>query len=123
MENFDSKESSGQSLQDIGSEEKSDNISNYSKEDFTARYGSVSYSFEDEWMSGLELYDDEPRIFSLEPSSNISDHHQVYTILEETSEEFVADNNPVINPPNLRRGAKHVGEGETKATIATKEKN
>jgi hypothetical protein len=73
-------------------------------------------------MSGLELYDDEPRIFSLEPNSNISDHHQVYTILEETLEEFVADNNPIINPPNLRRGAKHVGEGETKATVATKEK-
>jgi hypothetical protein len=40
------------------------NISNYFEEDFTARYGDVSYSSEDEWMSGLELYDNEEKILS-----------------------------------------------------------
>jgi hypothetical protein len=39
-------------------------ISNYSEEDFTARYGDVSYSSEDERMSGLKLHDDEQTIFS-----------------------------------------------------------
>jgi hypothetical protein len=53
MENFDFKESLDQSLPNIRSEENSDNISNYFEEDFTACYGSVSYSSEDEWMSGL----------------------------------------------------------------------
>jgi hypothetical protein len=48
-------------------------------------------------MLGLELYDDKPAIFSSEPNINISNHHQVYAILEETSEEIDADNNPTIN--------------------------
>jgi hypothetical protein len=45
----------------------------------------------------------------------------VNAILEETSEELNADNNPVINPQNRGRGAKYIVEGETKATIATRE--
>jgi hypothetical protein len=69
----------------------------------------------------LELYDDEPTIFSSEPNRNISNRHQVYAILEETSEEFDNDNNPVINLINLKRCAKHMAEGETKATVAARE--
>jgi hypothetical protein len=69
----------------------------------------------------LKLYDDEPTIFSSEPNRNISNHHQVYAILKETSEEFDNDNNPVINLLNLRRCAKHMKEGQTKATIAARE--
>jgi hypothetical protein len=42
MENFDFKESSDQSLLDIGSEENSNIISNYSEEDSTACYGGAS---------------------------------------------------------------------------------
>jgi hypothetical protein len=55
MENLNFKESSDQS--DIRSKANSDSVSNYSEEEFTAHYGNVSYSSEDEWMSGLELYD------------------------------------------------------------------
>jgi hypothetical protein len=62
-------------------------------------------------MSGLELYDDEPTIFSSDANHNISNQHQVYAILEETSEEFDDDNNPIINPKNMRRGAKYMAEG------------
>jgi hypothetical protein len=72
---FKFKESSDQSLPDIGSEENSDNISNYSEEDFTACYGSDSYNSEDEWMSGLDIYDDEPTIFSSEANNKINNHH------------------------------------------------
>jgi hypothetical protein len=46
MENLDLKESSGYS--DMESDRNSNSISNYSEEDFTARYGNVSYSSEDE---------------------------------------------------------------------------
>jgi hypothetical protein len=53
-------------------------ISNYSEEDFTAFYGDVSYSSEDEWMLGLELYDDEQTILSSGANHNISNQHQVY---------------------------------------------
>jgi hypothetical protein len=42
MENLDFKELSDQSLPDIRIEGNSNRISNYSEEDFTARYGSVS---------------------------------------------------------------------------------
>jgi hypothetical protein len=45
MENLNLKESSYQS--DIRLEQNSDSISNYSEEDFTARYGDASYSSED----------------------------------------------------------------------------
>jgi hypothetical protein len=46
----------------------------------------------------------------------------VYTILEETSEEFDDDNNPIINLQNIMRGTKYMAEGETKETIATRVK-
>jgi hypothetical protein len=120
IENLYFKESSDQS--DIGSEESSDSSSNYSEGDFTARYGDVSYSSEDEWMLGLELYDDEPTIFSSDANHKISNQHQVYTILEETLEEFDKDNNPLINPLNIRKGAKYIAEGETEATVVVRVK-
>jgi hypothetical protein len=50
MENFDFKASSDQFLLDFGSEDNSDSIRNYSEENFTARYGSVSSGSEDEWI-------------------------------------------------------------------------
>jgi hypothetical protein len=72
-------------------------------------------------MSGLELYDDEPTIFSSEPNIDISNRHQVYAILEETLEELDPYGNPYVNPLNVRRGSKYAGEGETKATVASRE--
>jgi hypothetical protein len=42
MENLNLEESSDRSLPNSGSEENFDYISNYSVEDFTARYGAVS---------------------------------------------------------------------------------
>jgi hypothetical protein len=90
MENIGFKESSDQSFSSSGSEEQSDSIINYSEEDSTARYGGVSDGSEDEWMSGLELYNSEPTIFSSNPNQNINNHHQVYVGLEQTSEEFDA---------------------------------
>jgi hypothetical protein len=50
MENFDFKASSDQFLPDFGWEDNFDSISNYSEENFTARYGSVSSGSEDEWI-------------------------------------------------------------------------
>jgi hypothetical protein len=54
---------------------------------------------------------DKPTIFSLHANRNTSNEHQVYTILEETSEEFKDDNNPIINQQNIKRGAKYMAEG------------
>jgi hypothetical protein len=74
MENLVFKESSDQS--DVGiSEENSHSVSNYSEEDFTARYGDVCYSSEDEWRSGQEIYHDEPTIFSSDANHSICNQH------------------------------------------------
>jgi hypothetical protein len=43
-------------------------------------------------------------------------------IIDETSEEYDANNNPIINPGNVRRGANHMAEGDTKETVAAKVK-
>jgi hypothetical protein len=72
MENLNLEESSDQFLPNSGSEENFNCISNYSEEDFTARYGGVSHGSEEEWTSGLELHDDEPMLSSLGPDYDIS---------------------------------------------------
>jgi hypothetical protein len=71
-------------------------------------------------MSGLELYNDEETIFSLDANHNISSQHQVYVIIDETSEEFGDNNNPIINPQNLGRGTKYRTKGDTDATVAAR---
>jgi hypothetical protein len=105
MENLDLKESSG--YLDVASEGNLDNISNLSKEDFMACYGNVSGNFEDTWKSHLELYDDEQKILTSGYSHSTSNRHQVCIIINDTSEEFDNENNPVINPQNLERGGNH----------------
>jgi hypothetical protein len=53
----------------------------------------------------------------LDPNQCISNGHQVYVIINDTSEEFDNDNNPVINPQKLERGANHGAKGETESAI------
>jgi hypothetical protein len=48
----------------MASEGNFDKISNYSEEDFIARYDNVSGNSEDMWRTGLELHNDERTIFS-----------------------------------------------------------
>jgi hypothetical protein len=46
----------------------------------------------------------------------------VYAIIDETSEELDANNNPIINPENVRRGANHMAEGDTEEIVAARVK-
>jgi hypothetical protein len=46
----------------------------------------------------------------------------VYAIIDDTSEELDANNNPIINPENVRKGANHMAEGETAETMAARVK-
>jgi hypothetical protein len=46
----------------------------------------------------------------------------VYAIIDDTSEELDANNNPIINPENIRKGANHMAEGETAETMAARVK-
>jgi hypothetical protein len=46
----------------------------------------------------------------------------VYVVINDTSEEVDAKNNPVINPQNLERGANNRAEGETESAVVGREK-
>jgi hypothetical protein len=73
-------------------------------------------------MLGMELQDDEMMSFSSEPNYGGSIHHQVYTVIEETSEDLDSAGNPLVNLANLKRGSKYVAPRTDKATIAAREK-
>jgi hypothetical protein len=83
---------------------------------------AMSLTTEDTWRPGLELYDDEQTIFSSGSNKGTSNRHQLCVILSDTSEEFDNENNPVINPQNLERGANHRAEGETESAVVAREK-
>jgi hypothetical protein len=46
----------------------------------------------------------------------------VYAIINDTSEELVDNNNPIINPENVRKGANHMEEGDTVETVVARVK-
>jgi hypothetical protein len=46
----------------------------------------------------------------------------VLTIVGDNSEEFDENNNPVLNPVNIDRGANHLAEGQTAESLTTREK-
>jgi hypothetical protein len=69
----------------------------------------------------LELHEDDQTIFS-SFSSKINHQHQVFAIIGDNSEEFDDNNNPVLNPANVTRGANHLEEGDTIDSLATRTK-
>jgi hypothetical protein len=116
MENLDLEESSGYS-----NTSSDKNINNILEEDFTC-CGDVSDNFEDTWRSGLKLNNDEQTPFYSDPNQCINNRHQVYVVINDTYKEVDVENNLVINPQNLERGANHRAEGETDSAVARREK-
>jgi hypothetical protein len=106
----------------MGSDENLDKSNNNSEEDFMVCYGNVFNNSENTWRLGIELYDDEQTIFSSSSSGDVHSQYQVYAIIDETSEEFDANNNPIINLEKVTRGANHMAEGDTKQTVAARVK-
>jgi hypothetical protein len=47
---------------------------------------------------------------------------QPVSIVGDNSEEFDENNNPILNPENINRGANHLAEGETADSLASREK-
>jgi hypothetical protein len=82
----------------------------------------ISDKSTDTWKTGLELSEDDDSIFS-SFNSNIGIQCQVLTIVGDNSEEFDENNNPVLNPANIDRGANHLAEGQTAESLTTREKN
>jgi hypothetical protein len=75
----------------------------------------------DTWQTGLELSEDDDSIFS-NSSSKIGKRCQVLVITGDNLEEFDENNNPVLNPTNIDRGANHLAEGQTADSLTNREK-
>jgi hypothetical protein len=73
------------------------------------------------WKTGLELHEDDNSIFS-SFNSKFDNRYQVLAIVGDNSEEHDENNNPVLNPANVNRGANHLAKGETADSLASREK-
>jgi hypothetical protein len=91
-------------------------------EDLMICLDDISDKSTDTWKTGLELSEDGDLIFS-SFSSNIGKQCQVLAIVGDNSEEFDENNNLVLNPANIDRGANHLAEGQTAESLTTREKN
>jgi hypothetical protein len=90
-------------------------------EDLKICQSDISDKSTDTWRTGLELSEDDDSIF-LSLNSKIGKQCQVLAIVGDNSEEFDENNNPVLNPANIDRGANHLAEGQTVESLTTREK-
>jgi hypothetical protein len=81
-------------------------------EDLMICHDDTSDKSTDTWKTGLELHEDDDSIFS-SFNSKFDNRYQVLAIVGDNSKEFDENNNPVLNPANINRGANHLAEGET----------
>jgi hypothetical protein len=84
-------------------------------------HDDISDKSTDTWKTGLELSEDDDSIFS-SFNNKIGKQCQVLAIVGDNSEEFDKNNNPVLSPANIDRGANHLAEGQTVESLATREK-
>jgi hypothetical protein len=90
-------------------------------EDFIICYDDISDKSTDTWKTGLELHEDKETILS-NSSNKFDNRYQVLAIVGDNSEELDDNNNPVLNPANINRGANHLAEGDTTESLASREK-
>jgi hypothetical protein len=90
-------------------------------EDLMISHNDTSDQSTDTWKTGLELSKDDNSIFS-SYNSKLDNRYQILAIIGDNSEELDDNNNPVLNPVNINRGANHLAEGETADSLTTREK-
>jgi hypothetical protein len=90
-------------------------------EDLTICRNNTSDKSTDTWKTGLELSEDDNSIFS-SSNSKLDNRCQVLAITGDNSEELDENNNPVLNPANINRGANYLAEGEIADSLTTREK-
>jgi hypothetical protein len=90
-------------------------------EDLMICHDDTSEKSTDTWKTRLELHEDDSSIFS-SFNSKLDNRYQVLAIIGDNSEELDENNNPVLNPANINRGANYLAEGETADSLATREK-
>jgi hypothetical protein len=89
--------------------------------DFMICCSNISDKSTDTWKTGLELHEDDQTIFS-SFSNKFDNQYQILAIIGDNSEEFDDNNNPVLNPTNVTRGANHLAEGDTAESLTTRAK-
>jgi hypothetical protein len=90
-------------------------------EDLTIYHDDNSDQSIDSWKTGLQLSEDDNSIFS-SYNSKLDNRYQILAIAEDNSEELDDNNNPILNPANINRGANHLAEGETADSLTTRVK-
>jgi hypothetical protein len=90
-------------------------------EDLMICHDDTSDKSTDTWKTGLELHEDDSSIFS-SFNSKFDNWYQVLAIIGDNSEELDENNNPVLNPANVNRGANYLAEGETADSLAIRQK-
>jgi hypothetical protein len=90
-------------------------------EDLMICHDDTSDQSIDTWKTGLELSEEDKSIFSSH-NSKFDNRYQILAIIGDNSEELDDNNNPVLNPANINRGANHLAEGETADSLATRVK-
>jgi hypothetical protein len=90
-------------------------------EDLMICHDDTSDKSIDFWKIGLELHEDDESIFSSFDSKFYNQYH-VLIIVDDNLEELNENNNLVLNPANINRGANHLAEGETTDSLASREK-
>jgi hypothetical protein len=90
-------------------------------EDLMIYHDDISDQSTDTWKTGLELSEDDNSIFS-SYNAKLDNRCQILAITEDNLEELDDNNNPVLNPANINRGANHLAEGETADSLATRVK-
>jgi hypothetical protein len=89
--------------------------------DFTICCDNLSDKSTNTWKIGLELHEDNQTTLS-SGSSKFDNQYQILAIIGENSEEFHDNNNPILNPANMTRGANHLAEGDTADSLANRAK-
>jgi hypothetical protein len=84
-------------------------------------HDDISDQSTDTWKTGLELSEYDNSIFS-SYNGKLDNRCQILAIAEDNSEELDDNNNPVLNPANINRGANHLAEGETADSLTTRVK-
>jgi hypothetical protein len=110
--NFATAENTGEKIEEL--DETMENLDlGDQREDFMICYDDTSDKSTDTWKTGLELHEDKETILS-NSSSKFDNRYQVPAIVGDNSEELDDNNNnPVLNPANINRGANHLAEGDT----------
>jgi hypothetical protein len=105
-----------------GGDETMENLDLESQlKDLMIYHDDTSDQSKDTWKTGLELSEDDNPIFS-NYNDKLNNRCQILTITEDNLEELNENNNSVLNPANINRGANHLAEGETADSLTTREK-